>query len=763
VWNVAKKKELTMGKNRASRRRYSLVVAGIAALVSLIFGAGAAEAVSFLNSCTTFCHGTPQRDAARKGNPHFGSQSSAFLGNHKNHLSAAPSTNDCSICHAPVAATNFGHQNNTIEMALKLKGYSTSTGRARYDKGVFFNQTSIPVLTNATCSNVNCHFEKKTPVWGSAAFNVATDCNACHGAPPAGTTVAPAGGLAGSHTRHDAYFPGTANCQKCHPNSTTFTHATSAGRALKVQGFLRDPLNTLEATGAYSGTGVNYLPSKSASPAFGTCGNIYCHSSGQSATGAGAGTTVTTPAWGGAPLACGSCHVDMSSNASATGSHAAHAQSSGTVYTCDTCHGTGFSATTVNVATHVNKQINLAFTGNAGGTTYVTKGAAFTPGSAAYSTCTTSNCHGAMNPTWGANTAKARCLKCHGYRSTGWNALNGATATTDTKAGAHFNHISSAGALKYAKPFSCVECHATTIALSTDNVNTAGHFDTAGPAEVSFGALAKTNANTPTYSAAACATNYCHGSNMASNVSNPPASRTASPTWNAPFLGTASVVGNGSTTPGSGDCSKCHGYPPMTVTHVGKIATACSGCHSHVNASGTGFTDASKHINGVVDAAGGDCNSCHDFDTVGATYAASKWSGGTWGKLNLGNYATANEGWGAHAQHINFIKTRLGIAVALTASGQSFGVGQSANVCGTCHTNSGTHNMSATGGADPTGRSINFGDGTFRYGGTAGTSFLLGASNPVYNGVSGTSSSSVPKTCSNISCHYFTTPLWSTY
>jgi predicted CxxxxCH...CXXCH cytochrome family protein len=609
-----------MGNNSASGIKYSQVVVGIAALVSLAFGACMAEAASFLNSCTTYCHGASPRDGARKGNPHFGSQSSAFIGNHKNHLSAAPSTNDCSICHAPVPSTGFGHQNNVIDMAVKLKGYSTTTGRARYDKGVFFNMTSVPNLTNATCSNISCHFEKKTPVWGSTAYNVATDCGVCHGAPPAGTTAAPTGGLAGSHTRHDAYFPGTANCQKCHPNSTTFAHATSAGRALKVQGFLRDPLNTLEASGNYSGTAVNYLPSKSVSPAFGTCSNIYCHSTAQSATGAGAGTAVTTAAWGGTTT-CGSCHVDMSSSASATGSHIAHAQSSGTVYTCDVCHGTGFSATVVNTANHVNKQINLSFTGNATGTTYVTKGTAFVPGSAVYSSCTTNNCHGAMNPTWGANTAKARCQKCHGYRSSGWNALNGATATTDIKAGAHFNHISSSGSLKFSKAFSCAECHATTIALSTDNVNAAGHIDSVGPAEVTFSNLAKTNSSAPTYTASACANNYCHGANMASNISNPPSSRVVSPTWNAPFLGTASVVGNGSTTPGSGDCSKCHGYPPMSTTHNGKLATACIGCHPHVNASGTGFTDASKHINGVVDgggvsSGGSPCYTCHSAYNV---------------------------------------------------------------------------------------------------------------------------------------------------
>jgi len=708
-----------MGNKSAGRNCYSLMAVVCATLALLMTVSDSAEAASFLNSCTTYCHGAPPRDGARKGNPRFGSQSSAFLGNHKNHLSATPTVNDCSICHAPVTAANFGHQNDVIDMAVKLKGYSTSTGRARYDKGVFFNQTSIPNLTNATCSNVSCHFEKKTPVWGSAAFVAPVDCNACHGAPPTGTAGTPAGGLAGSHTRHDVYYPGTTNCQKCHPNHATFTHATSAGSALQVQGFLRDPLNNLEATGTYTGAGLNYLPSKSGTPGFGTCSNLYCHSTAQSTTGSGAGTSVTTPAWGSAALNCGSCHMDMSSNASATGSHAAHAQASGTVYTCDVCHGAGFSATTVATAAHVNKLINLSFTGNAVGTAY-TKGSSFAPGSAVYSTCTTSNCHGAMNPTWGANTAKTRCQKCHGYRSSGWNALNGATATSDLKAGVHFNHISSSGTLKLSKAFSCAECHATSIALASDNVNAAGHIDSAGPAEISFGTLAKTNSNTPTYTAPTCASNYCHGANMSSNISNPPASRVASPTWNTPFLtGAASVVGNGSTTPGSGDCSKCHGYPPMTATHVGKLATECTGCHSHVNSSGTGFTDAAKHINGTVDggvsSGGTACFTCHttfqaSMSIVGAnrtsTYHHVLGTGaGDAGDAapNAGTYSTSTTNvycTSCHADHNYFnsakgsnLRTDIANASAAVTANTDFLTTGNFGICVSCHNTSLTRDV----------------------------------------------------------------------
>ena len=267
----------------ASNSKVSVIVIFIVGLLMTPVFTVDATAASILNSCTVYCHGMPPRDAARKVNPHFGSQSSAFFGNHRKHLPVAPAASACSVCHLPVAATDFGHQNGIINMANSLKGYSSAVLRARYDKGLFFNQTSIPDLTTATCSNVSCHFEKKTPVWNSAPFAAPADCSACHGAPPSGGAT----GTVGSHSRHDAYFPGTTGCQKCHPGHTGFAHASSAGRPLRVQGYLRDPLNSLESGASYSGTGTNYLPSQSSAQLFGSCSNLYCHSSGQSSTGAG--------------------------------------------------------------------------------------------------------------------------------------------------------------------------------------------------------------------------------------------------------------------------------------------------------------------------------------------------------------------------------------------------------------------------------------------------------------------------------------------
>jgi mono/diheme cytochrome c family protein len=70
------------------------------------------------------------------------------------------------------------------------------------------------------------------------------------------------------------------------------------------------------------------------------------------ATALGSTTPTPTPT----PTACGSCHTIPP----ATGHHAFHVNSQGV--SCSTCHGTGYSKTTVNTATHQNGVVNIAST-----------------------------------------------------------------------------------------------------------------------------------------------------------------------------------------------------------------------------------------------------------------------------------------------------------------------------------------------------------------------------------------------------------------
>ncbi len=762
-----------MGNNRVSRRTHSQIMVGLTAMAALAIGLVDTARASILNSCTIYCHGMPPRDSIRKGNPHFDSQSSAFLGNHRSHLSPVPGTADCSICHTSVPSTDFGHQNNVIAMANSLKGYSSAVIRAKYDKGRFFNQTSIPNLGNATCSNVSCHFETKTPAWNAPAYTAPVNCNACHGFPPAGTAGAPAGGLAGSHPRHNVYYGGTSGCQKCHPGYSGFTHASSAGRPLKVQGYLRDPANTLEASATYSGSGTNYLPSKSGSQVFGGCTNLYCHSnSGPNGTA----RTYVNPDWNGAPLTCAGCHANMSTIASTApnGSHYTHASNgyaAGAKFACSVCHGSGYTATSVTTATHVNKQVELGFTGGGTGTTY-TKAAPIAAGSA-WGSCSTSICHGSGSPAWGGTiwSTTDQCGKCHSSNAAGaitqsvlfYNTSypTRVTSNTNAKVGAHTNHMISQ-TLGISASTSCTDCHGNVTLTTLTHMN--------GSTTFAWSALATNNGALPAYTAATgqCTATYCHGNAMPGGDT---LGTNRSPTWINPNYLPATLT--------AAACGTCHGFPPSTVSgHPGgitipsgfptaaTIGTTCS-CHSNINTAGNSygniFVNPALHINGIFEAAA----SGHVFPYGGSqhlsTAGTSPWSGCTSCHTNApgGTYPVAT-GTAPNCTgcHLNGLRTPSGTSSCWDCHGASATDGKpngnsfpniSGNhtahmaltgiSCATCHTGAGTgaatHGSSNRVAATPSSVEVAFtGQGT----------------NPVWTFAS--------RTCSGTNCHGQGAPTW---
>jgi predicted CxxxxCH...CXXCH cytochrome family protein len=486
-------------------------------------------------------------------------------------------------------------------MANSLKGYSSASVRAKYDKGVFFNQTSIPDFTNSRCSNVSCHFEAQTPFWGSAAFSAPTDCDACHGAPPNGTVGAPAGGLAGSHARHDAYFPGTGNCQKCHPGTTGFSHATSAGRALKVQGFLRDPAGVLEPFATYNGVGTNYLPSKSGAQVFGTCNNLYCHSSGQSITGAGAGTSQITPAWGSTSLTCGSCHQNMGPaiNISATGKHPKHAQTAG--ISCSVCHGASYTSTSAPAgSTHVDKSINLAWTGIAAAplTTY-SKGATFAAGVSAYGTCSTSYCHSTVQDATNGNNTFVT------YRAgVSWNSITTLTcggchvdmAADLTGTGSHKIHTLATGA-----SYDCAKCHLGYTKTTTAAVTHVNGSIELGAVNITY-SQGSGSSHLSGNGYGTCSSTVCHGTGTVpwggtlwSTTDQcgkcHSSSAAGAVTAGTPFYNTSFPVINTSNTDVKTGAHTAH----ITASESLHPGLACTNCHGTVSLNGV------THMNGVTD------------------------------------------------------------------------------------------------------------------------------------------------------------------
>lgn len=634
----------------------------------------------------------------------------------------------CDQCHK-----GNTHQNSVFTDVFKSPVGTIAGGTATY--------------LSPNCSNVYCHSNGagaykagQNPVaWGSlkkgTIIGQATECTTCH----ENTAI-----VTGSHARHVGSF--AYGCVACH--AATVSANTTLLPASRLAG----------------GTHVNGIKDVQFSgvlPAVGaTCSTVACHSDGKGSA------PVITPVWGTASSgACNACHRTTSSAPKlATGSHTLHfsvvSSSLGVITSadpaivCAKCH----IYTAEVSATHVNGTLN------------VTTGC--------------SVCHGATPPTWGINTTNDTCTKCHGtptaksvitaaagnrYLVAPPKSLAGLTGTltgtglvsNNVKVGAHQTHLQLFdGFNNYSTvDYRCQGCHGP---IPTSGTHANG---SSSPIWSTTNISTKWGGRTPTFNAASltCSNTYCHnpaGTGGTLNAAN--VGFAVQPSWTS-----ASYIAAG-TLKTQTNCNRCHKVPgdtgfTSTFNHGALTAVSdCSACHNH-NGNTTG-TAGKRHMDGIK-YGGGDCNSCHDYDTVGSTYASSKWSGGTWGKAgtNFGAYPLVAEGWGAHAKHINYIKTRLLIAVALDPTNQTFGLGNPANVCGSCHTNLiANHNMGGSTG-DPTGRVINFGDSTFKVGGTTGTLFLFGASNPLYNGVSGTSSGTTGKTCSNLSCHYFTTPVWSTY
>ncbi len=387
-----------------------------AALVILVLSCASAAAGIGCNGC----HGTsnpvdyrPLDDASR--NPVTG----GFRGNHRPHVGSPLAIQACAKCHPDSSAYTSHHRDGLIKLTSNI---NRSNLPALYRNSTSaFPQTATPQL--GTCTNVNCHFERDTPTWGDPVPAYPAGCGICHGAPPTGGE----GGAAGSHARHELFFPGVGNCQACHKDHTSFGHATSAGRPLVVRP--RYPAAT--PAGTYDGPVTDYFP-KSQTNLFGTCSTFYCHSDGTSVA-SGVVTPFTTPAWGGAALSCTACHSYPPSYANGTpkkNSHQAHG-----AFGCPQCH----SLTTLNGATIISpgKHINGAFDvapGIGGMLNY-----AFAPSGG---TCSNISCHFDGSATWGGTLA---CLDCHG----------------SVRQPPHFNDITTATypAAYVTTNISCPACH----------------------------------------------------------------------------------------------------------------------------------------------------------------------------------------------------------------------------------------------------------------------------------------------------------------
>ncbi|WP_298268835.1 CxxxxCH/CxxCH domain-containing protein [Geobacter sp.] len=550
------------------------VFAWAAALALLLAAAGSARAAS---TCSD-CHGMPPIDA-----PYRNITTGGFKGSHQTHQPAAAGAANCAVCHTGSATYGTDHTNGTIDLSNNL---NNSPVAALYSKGVFFNQTSNPVM--GSCANVNCHFEKTTPLWASAKLVSPNDCGVCHGNPPSDGNHP---SITGPGKKHgDYYGTGATSCGKCHVDHTAeaapFAHASSAGNRSLILRFTATP-NT---GGTYSKsanlTYPNYLPSKNPMRD-GTCSGMYCHSDGAG------GAPGTVPAWGGTlPADCTGCHGGNATSASpiASGLHTRHINAAavlGTNFECARCHNGPVSAgndrAITTPASHVNGTKTVSFVG---GGTY----------NATAKTCATTVCHSsgkATAPQPAAPSWTGAALGCNGCHGTS-NPLgipdypNGSAGVP--LANSHARHAAAAG--------DCDKCHTNTTTTGTA-IKAGSTVHTNGTIDVNFN-TAKVG-TTATWSAATktCSNVSCHG--------------TAKPVW-------------GGTLPT--DCSGCHGsfvtsaVPIASYSHpthlskaygpgtyLGATVTVCQTCHDY----NTVQPDP-KHADGTVEvlnAAGSACAKCH--------------------------------------------------------------------------------------------------------------------------------------------------------
>lgn len=356
------------------------------------------------------CHGNPP------AYPSYNPKRNSHLGGH--------ATYGCQVCHYSVTtngitiSTPANHKNNAYEVS------PGPTGSFSYDG-------------NGVCSSVVCHDDGTrittgiarssgtAPQWGWSKLN----CNNCHDSHPDYPNGAP---KANSHPRHVSNAGN--RCQYCHADTTSDGYTISNPAKHKNSSF--------DLQGG-SGRSFSYTYSSSG----GNCSAISCHGDG-TAVATGIVRSPVAATWGGASLACDSCHGTPPGYANGTPKKNSHLQHDS--FGCQRCHfGTTSNGTSVNSYYHGNNAYDVA--GQAPVTINYTYAAS---GGSCTATChgngtqvVTGIRQGGYNPVWGG--ANPGCTACHGGPPTYQDGT--------PKANSHVAHGS----------YSCKVCHANVVSDNT--------------------------------------------------------------------------------------------------------------------------------------------------------------------------------------------------------------------------------------------------------------------------------------------------------
>ncbi len=756
-----------------------------------------AQTQAFGSCSATFCHGTADSPVWGGASLNCNGCHSAkvddvsWSGNHKIHYnySTMPTSYtqtvqdlssptkyrfNCAHCHDDQVAKHSLKPANANAAARVFFGISTATPatssrRGTYSYGAPSGSTDNGFnYTSGVCNASYCHSNGRGGAPFSASLTWTTgkqptaNCKLCHDMQYTNSTVSQ---LSGKHDKHmnptNNPIIGVGNgfkCRDCHaPTITTFSNYTIANKGRHVNA-------TLNYSGAKSGKNHNGITK--------ICSNVYCHSNGNpnavvfvNMTGFKEWRTTSA-----AITTCNNCHgrsnatgypsyANGGGNTATSNLHEGHMVGLSSTTSCADCHRKTAETSVPNrfrpySTTHLSGGPNVVF--NTALPNIGSKAAVATAGFQV--TCSNIICHGAGAPVWGAKktgsllAGQKTCTKCHGDATAADYLTNYSSATiapgygtagTDTtmvnnaatlpRVGAHQRHLQTD---MLSNAIKCGECH-----IPVTNVRNGSHWNMS-TATLTFNGRAKNGIDNPyvsrTNGIMQCTNTYCHtGKNNTGTL--------MAPFWNMTGL----VKENASTV---GACNKCHAMAPLPGSISGHVALAdgaalstivanCQSCHFNISSSATNmsnaFTDKNLHVNGVINY-NLKCDSCHDYNVR---------NGNTWGILSMAGANT--EGYGAHVKHIQYLQARYPTFSSLNPSTDNWANSHFIKICGACHSTSeaGAHSTSK----NPNRRQITF-PGTGSFGSAA-----------FYNGSSLSSSAAKPKTCSNIDCHYRTSPIWSTY
>jgi len=758
--------------------------------------------VAFGSCSATFCHGTA--DSPVWGSPgplacndcHSAKVDDAsWSGNHKIHYNySTMPTNytqtvqdlsspvkyrfNCAHCHDDNVAKHSLKPASVNSAARVFFGISTATPSTSSKRGTYIPGSPQGAtdngfnFTNGTCNGSYCHSNGR----GGVPFNTTltwttpksggTNCTLCHDTKSITTTASQ---LSGKHDKHmnparNAMI-GTGNgfnCVDCHaPSITNINNTTITNKGKHVN-----------ATLNYSGARA---PRTGYTLGSGTC-STYCHSNGNPSALVFVAMT-TSKAWNGSKVmtTCNNCHgrsnaygypdyANGGGNTTTSNLHQGHMIGMTSTTACADCHRKAAEVAVPDrfrpySTSHLSGGPNVIF--NMQQSHIGSKATVVTAVNEV--TCSNIVCHGqAKGPqlVWGAKKAGSgnpgvrTCTKCHGDANAADYLTNYSSATiapgangvgTDTsmvntaatspRVGAHQRHLLTD---MISNAIKCGECH-----VPVTNVRSGNHwnYSTAtitfnGRATVGGGSIYVSRTN----GIMQCNNTYCHTGKYNSGT-------TIAPFWNMTGL-----VKETATTVGA--CTKCHAMPPTAYgghqqtplsdsAALSTIVGSCQSCHSNISSSATNmsnaFADKNIHVNGVINYITA-CDSCHDYNVRG---------GNTWGKLSMAGANT--EGYGAHVKHIQYLQAKYPTFSSLKPGSDNWASANFIKICGACHST-----IEAT--AHSLDKSLNKRQFAFDAGARQ-----FGVSAAFYNGSSLSSSAAKPKSCSNVDCHYRTSPIWSTY